>query len=969
MKKNKLIVIQRPGLYWNNIKKAGGGLSNGSNLEKAMDLANTAVDHIGQAVNMGTSVNDEAKAIKEDIKGNLVTPKNVTSTTDLLNQWSAFNPIQHITWRDLTNKGNAGSFIMDSLSMGAQGAASGSKLDPIGSIVGGVGGTLAGIFGNVAANVQAKKQAKGINRFIDSYNLASQRSFNTAAEELEDTMVQNDLRNFTGWQAAYGGSLNRNNSNLYKDGGPVFNPYTKTWHFSNGNVMKKRQWNKKYGYTLYTDDGFAVNYNHKGREIGRKKGSQTPSIKGNSRNKREQKYFDIDKEFTDSVKVISKRYGLNPNLVASRMAREGVDVAIDDYNTSGGDLLTDWNDSYYREGPLWGLDHFASEVESGRTTIKEPWVTYQEYPYVNEKGEKTRSAVFDKWSDAISGTAAQLSAIRGRLAKKYPNLNSTQLDAATSAAFHRGEGGVNEKIKDGSYLDYKPFIKLKAMGGDLMTHGANFNTGVILIDNGGTHEENPYEGVQVGVDDQGVPNLVEEGEVIFNDYVFSNRLQVPKYARKKYRLGGPLSFAQAALKMSKESEERPNDPISQTGLQDSMYKLMIEQEQIRNKQQSTMQGNRFDQGGNKKGVAPLTFQKYLDLLDSVNKDYKKFRKLLRDYNFNYDLMYEDKDKKYFKEDYELKPVTKGIEVVSAPYVSDRHILKWQPETDAVKLGNIKEPKPGAEDNQSDIEPLVKINTSLIKNPINDNNKQSNNKLQDYLRKAPIISQGIQHLQDLFGLSNRPDFNLGRQIRQANNQIPNVSTRPAGYKRFYKPIDQYAAINDFNAQMAAQRSAIKNAGNRVQSTGNQLASAYNQNLALGQLYAGMEDTNWKRLGEVISHNTQVDQADRDAGLNVASINANLGNNRANNLITAAKADADEEQAYATARATNRDNFYNSLGELGKERINMKMMQGLLESNIFGTPNKSLLEALNYMGINPSRAKGGKINRRKKKGLTY
>lgn len=82
-----------------------------------------------------------------------------------------------------------------------------------------------------------------------------------------------------------------------------------------------------------------------------------------------------------------------------------------------------------------------------------------------------------------------------------------------------------------------------------MTHGANFDTGVTLVGNGGTHEENALEGVPMGVDQEGVPNLVEEGEVIFNDYVFSNRLKVPKAVRNKYKLRGnkSLTFADAAL--------------------------------------------------------------------------------------------------------------------------------------------------------------------------------------------------------------------------------------------------------------------------------------------------------------------------------------------------------------------------------------------------------------------------------------
>lgn len=116
-----------------------------------------------------------------------------------------------------------------------------------------------------------------------------------------------------------------------------------------------------------------------------------------------------------------------------------------------------------------------------------------------------------------------------------------------------------------------------------MTHGADFDTGLVLVGNGGTHEENPNEGVPMGMDSEGIPNLVEEGEVIFNDYVFSNRLRVPKAVRKKYKLRGtkPLTFADAAIQMSKESEERPNDPISRAGMIDSMSKLMEVQEQVR----------------------------------------------------------------------------------------------------------------------------------------------------------------------------------------------------------------------------------------------------------------------------------------------------------------------------------------------------------------------------------------------------
>ena len=126
-----------------------------------------------------------------------------------------------------------------------------------------------------------------------------------------------------------------------------------------------------------------------------------------------------------------------------------------------------------------------------------------------------------------------------------------------------------------------------AFGGPLHTNGADWNTGITIVDNGGSHESNPLEGVPMGMAPDGTPNLVEEGEVIFNDYVFSKRLKVPKAVREKYKLRDTkdLTFADAAKKAQKESEERPNDPISKRGLEVAMKGLMYEQEQVRQKKE------------------------------------------------------------------------------------------------------------------------------------------------------------------------------------------------------------------------------------------------------------------------------------------------------------------------------------------------------------------------------------------------
>lgn len=135
-----------------------------------------------------------------------------------------------------------------------------------------------------------------------------------------------------------------------------------------------------------------------------------------------------------------------------------------------------------------------------------------------------------------------------------------------------------------------------AFGGELNTNGGDFSTGLMFIDEGGTHESNPYEGVPMGVAPDGKPNLVEEGEAIYNDYVFSNRLTVPKAIRNKYKLRGTkdLTFADAVKQISKNVTERPNDPISQETLHEIMSDLAQTQEGVR---EEAHEGNRFDTGG------------------------------------------------------------------------------------------------------------------------------------------------------------------------------------------------------------------------------------------------------------------------------------------------------------------------------------------------------------------------------------
>ena len=139
-----------------------------------------------------------------------------------------------------------------------------------------------------------------------------------------------------------------------------------------------------------------------------------------------------------------------------------------------------------------------------------------------------------------------------------------------------------------------------AFGGDLLTHGAEWDNGLRVIGNGGTHEENPMEGVPMGMDAEGNPNLVEQGEVIFNDYVFSNRLFADGGLLESFNLPKSYdgySFAAIAEKLGEESKERPNDPISKRGLLSSMSRLQQAQETVRQQNQVGQEGVQYAHGG------------------------------------------------------------------------------------------------------------------------------------------------------------------------------------------------------------------------------------------------------------------------------------------------------------------------------------------------------------------------------------
>lgn len=119
-----------------------------------------------------------------------------------------------------------------------------------------------------------------------------------------------------------------------------------------------------------------------------------------------------------------------------------------------------------------------------------------------------------------------------------------------------------------------------ALGGDLQSHGSDWSTGLTEVNAGGSHEESPYDGVQMGVDQEGKPNKVEEGETVYNDYVYSTRIEADAKTKELFHLPkkSKITMADISKKIVKEGEERPNDPVSQNAINKKMELLAEQQE-------------------------------------------------------------------------------------------------------------------------------------------------------------------------------------------------------------------------------------------------------------------------------------------------------------------------------------------------------------------------------------------------------
>lgn len=446
----------------------------------------------------------------------------------------------------------------------------------------------------------------------------------------------------------------------------------------------------------------------------------------------------------------------------------------------------------------------------------------------------------------------------------------------TEACIRRGKNSSNPTTRKRATFAQNA-RNWNAFGGWLNTQGGDFTNGVTFIDEGGSHEENPYQGIQIGVDPEGAPNLVEQGEVVYDDYVFSDRMEIPDDIRKEYKLRGK-TFAKAAKSAQRESEERPNDPLSTRGLQAAMERIATAQEEARQRKEAHREGNEY----------PSMF--------AYGGDTNPYGLALED------------------------PMSVGE--LEALMAQSRETGEIAPE------GN-------------------------------------NDKRQTWTRYAPIIGSGLASLSDLF---SRPDYGSADMIGGVGLGAEAAGYAPIGNYLSYRPLDRDYYINKMSQQAAATRRALQNTsgGNRLNAQAGILAADYNYGQSIGDLARQAEEYNQQLRERVEAFNRGTNMFNTETGLKASMFNTESRNAAKRARLGQATTAAQMRQAIkdqdAARRSANITNFLQGLGDMGWENEQKSWLDELAKSGVLKMNTRG-----EYTG--GTKAQGGKVRTKKKKGLTY
>ena len=538
-------------------------------------IGNAAAAFIGAGVNNAQIA--DTSGIESAVEQQNAYNPNASDNDSLMNEWASLSKMGNVSAKDIRGI-SVGNQIINAVGAAGSGVGAGATTaGPLGAVIGGATGLLSGITGSIIGSNRAKKKADSINKSI---NEAYNNNLMALANNANNIGKNNALNTFANF-SALGGNLDTPEGE--EDNGKKSNNKSSDNEFIDRFFEKYIKPNEGFVDTVYLDtksvptigygltdhnilkDYADITYDDNNKtaveeNIKRTKGADGKTIKMSNDKAKEHSFDYIRKSIKSAKRNVPNWDNMN----------DSMKYALLDYAyQAGNNILTK------RKSPkLYDALKEKNYIEAAKEMDAADSITPR------RSSERKRQFLI-----------AALGEEEGNIAFNHLG-NSSEPVIITSDRINNdreiNNGNIQNFFTDSprNFFIDKPYRTYKEYeSGGYMDNDSLKNRGITFIDNGGTHEENPFGGVQMGIGNNNKPNLVEEGEVIYNDYVFSNRLTADKPLLKKNNIPSSYNdytFAKIAEKMTSEAKERPNDRISTNGVLKSLERLKNAQEEVRN---------------------------------------------------------------------------------------------------------------------------------------------------------------------------------------------------------------------------------------------------------------------------------------------------------------------------------------------------------------------------------------------------
>src|SRR5574344_1878545 len=374
---------------------------------------------------------------------------------------------------------------------------------------------------NIAPNMKGTFTAAATRHNQSVQDFASKVLANK--ENYSPAMVKkaNFARNAAKWHAL-GGNLNNDTSNIYAEGGQTNNAKTS----SSSNIRKIIKKLSSLGYNDTEISGIITNIKAEkngktdangngGYGLVGRRGSRYEELKKYAKAKgSDWKNLDSQIEYIDQ-ELRSSELKAYKQLSKSKTAQEAA------YNFAKYFERPEAGEAERRAGIYENIKNYPQEdidapmlAENEQSPEDDQYLDMSSLLQEEPQPQNNESSPFEDLD-------SQLQSIRE---------NTNQYNQPQYYNEIQNNEMPQNQYKPIDYLNYtNPYISqddLLAYGGMInqFANGGDFNNGVTMFNTGGTHEQNPNGGIPQGVDQNGKPNLVEQGEVKYNDFIYSNRI-------------------------------------------------------------------------------------------------------------------------------------------------------------------------------------------------------------------------------------------------------------------------------------------------------------------------------------------------------------------------------------------------------------------------------------------------------------